>query len=170
MSNFLSGFSHISSQVPGLKALVSVQIPPATGFEAITSSISSLFGSKRAAYLALTNSGLCHVITSGSSVVKKTEIAESSIDKVRISNGSLPDFREVSLPQVALTTKKINIKKVKEGGETKMQEVPEYTEYDFTLFPVTFGPNLKYSQSAEEIHSSTEMRKNIIAYLQGLGK
>jgi hypothetical protein len=170
MSNFLSSFSHITSQVPGIQALVSVQLPSVSGFQAISDGISRLFGNKRAAYLGLTNSGLCHIQTMGSQVVKKTEIESSTIDVVRVNNGNLPGHTNVSLPNVQITTKKINFKQVKESGETKTIEEPQYTNYAFSLFPITFGANLKYSQTAQEILNSTQMRKQVLGYLQSLDK
>jgi hypothetical protein len=170
MANILSSFSHITSQLPSVQALVSVQLPSVSGFQAISDGFSKLFGNKRAAYLALTSNGLCHVQTVGTSVVKKTEIPSGIIDKVRISKQNLPGHSDVSLPDVEITTKKINFKKVKEGKETKTVEVPEYSNYNFTLFPVTFGANLSHSKSAEEILGSAEMRSKLLGYLEGFAK
>jgi hypothetical protein len=162
VQQFLGNFSHISAQVPGLKALASVELPAASGFRSILNSISGIFGNKRAAYVALGSQGLNLVQTVGTNVISQKAIAEAEIDKVKISNTNLAGSPGVELVSVAITTKKVTQKKQKDGT---MLDDTQYGSESFNMMPIAFQANLKYLQSENEILSSAAMRKELVAYL-----
>lgn len=162
----LSSFTHITQEIQGIRAIVSVQYPELTAIQSLSDSFSKILGNKRAVYLAVTDQQFWHIHTVGEKVVKKTPIEANHIDDVKISNTTLTGERDVKLPQVTITTKQVTQKTVKEGNEKKTVEVPNYTQHDFTLFPVTFLPNLKYSQKMDEVLQSVEMRQIVLNSLQ----
>jgi hypothetical protein len=178
--SILSSFTHITREIEGINALVSVQYPELSSFQSFGDSFSKIFGNKRAIYLASTSQSLIHIQTVGEKIVKQEVISLNDIDDIKISNSTLSGERNVSLQEVSITTKKITYKTIKEKIEvktekkTKMEtvkktiEVPVYQEYNFTLFPVTFLANLKYNQNQTEILQSVEMRKTMINFLQKL--
>jgi hypothetical protein len=178
--SILSSFTHITREIEGINALVSVQYPELSSFQSFGDSFSKIFGNKRAIYLASTPQSLIHIQTVGEKIVNQEVISLNDIDDIKISNSTLSGERNVSLQEVSITTKKIIHKTIKEKIEVKTEkktkmktvkktiEVPVYQEYNFTLFPVTFLANLKYNQNQTEIIQSVEMRKTMINFLQKL--
>ncbi len=178
--SILSSFTHITREIEGINALVSVKYPELSSFQSFGDSFSKIFGNKRAVYLASTPQSLVHIQTVGEKIAKKEVISINEIDDIKISNTTLAGERNVSLQEVNITTKKITYKTIKEKVEvqtekkikiqtvTKTIEVPVFQEYSFTLFPVTFLANLKYNQNQTEILQSVEMRKTLINFLQKL--
>ena len=176
--SILSSFSHITQEIEGINALVSVQYPELSSVQSLGDSLLKVFGNKRAVYLATTSQSLIHIQTAGKRIVKKEIINVSDIDNIQISNTTLTGEKNVGLQEVSITTKKISYKKVKEKIEEvvndkivkktieKTIEVPVFQQYDFTLFPVTFLANLKYNQNQTEVLQSIEMRKLMISFLQ----
>lgn len=164
----LSSFTHITQEISGIRAIVSVQYPELTAMESLSDSFSKIMGNKRAVYLAITDNTIWHIHTVGNKIVKKTAIETDTIDEIQVSNTTLSGERDVELPIVSLATNHITFKKVKEGKEKKTIEIPNYTQYDFTLFPVTFLANLKYNQNVNEVLQSVEMRQMVMNYLQKL--
>lgn len=176
--SILSSFSHITQEIEGINALVSVQYPELSSVQSLGDSLLKVFGNKRAVYLATTSQSLIHIQTAGKRIVKKEIINVSDIDNIQISNTTLTGEKNVGLQEVSITTKKISYKKVKEKIEevvndkivkktiVKTIEVPVFQQYDFTLFPVTFLANLKYNQNQTEVLQSIEMRKLMISFLQ----
>jgi hypothetical protein len=175
-SNILSSFTHITQQIDGVNALVSVQYPELSSFQSLSDSIAKVFGNKRAVYLASTPQKLVHIHTVGEKIVKQESISINDIDEIKVSNANLSG--NVSLQEVRITTKTITYKTVKEKVEEvtekktitktikKQVEVPVFQEYTFTLFPVVFQANLKYNQNMTEVLQSVEMRKNLVNHLQ----
>jgi hypothetical protein len=178
--SILSSFTHITREIEGINALVSVQYPELSSFQSFGDSFSKIFGNKRAVYLANTSQSLVHIQTVGEKIAKKEVININEIDDIKISNTTLAGERNVSLQEVSITTKTITYKTIKEKVEVQTEkktkikivkktiEVPVYQEYSFTLFPVTFLANLKYNQNQTEILQSVEMRKSLISFLQKL--
>jgi hypothetical protein len=178
--SILSSFTHITREIEGINALVSVQYPELSSFQSFGDSFSKIFGNKRAIYLASTSQSLIHIQTVGEKIVKQEVISLNDIDDIKISNSALSGERNVILQEVSITTKKVTHKTIKEKVEVKTEkktkmktvkktiEVPVYQEYNFTLFPVTFLANLKYNQNQTEILQSVEMRKTMINFLQKL--
>jgi hypothetical protein len=178
--SILSSFTHITREIEGINALVSVQYPELSSFQSFGDSFSKIFGNKRAIYLASTSQSLIHIQTVGEKIVKQEVISLNDIDDIKISNSTLSGERNVILQEVSITTKKVTHKTIKEKVEVKTEkktkmktvkktiEVPVYQEYNFTLFPVTFLANLKYNQNQTEILQSVEMRKTMINFLQKL--
>jgi hypothetical protein len=176
----LSAFTHITQEVSGIRAIVSVQFPELTTMQSLSDSFSKVFGNKRAVYLALTDNAIWHIHTVGNKITKKTAIEANTIDEVKMSNTTLSGERDVKLPTINLTTKHITYKTVKEKVEEKTKkktvmktikkqvEVPVFQEYNFTLFPVTFLANLKYNQNMNEVLQSVEMRQMVLDYLKKL--
>jgi hypothetical protein len=162
----LSSFTHITQEIQGIRAIVSVQYPELSSFQSLGDSFSKILGNKRAVYLAMTDQNLWHIHTVGEKVVKKVAIETQSIDDIQIAHTTLTGERDVKLPQVSITTKHITLKKVKEGKVKKTVEVPNFTQHDFTLFPVTFLANLKYNQKVDEVLQSVEMRQTVLSSLQ----
>ena len=164
----LSSFTHITQEITGIRAIVSVQYPELTAMQSLGDSFSKVLGNKRAIYLAITDNTIWHIHTVGNKIVKKIAIETHTIDEIKISNTTLSGERDVKLPIVNITTKHITTKTVKEGKEKKTIEIPNYTQYNFTLFPVTFLANLKYNQNANEVLQSVEMREMVIDFLKKL--
>jgi hypothetical protein len=178
--SILSSFTHITREIEGINALVSVQYPELSSLQSLSDSFSRVFGNKRAVYLACTPQNLIHVQTVGNMIVKQEIISINSIDDIRILNSTLSGERNVTLQEISITTKKITYKTIKEKIEVKTEkktrmktvkktiEVPVFQQYDFILFPVTFLANLKYNQNQTEILQSVEMRKTMIRFFQKL--
>jgi hypothetical protein len=178
--SILSSFTHITKEIEGINALVSVQYPELSSLQSFGDSFSKIFGNKRAVYLACNQQSLIHVQTVGEKIVKQEVINTNDIDDIKISNTTLTGERMVNLQEVSITTKKITYKTIKEKleeqvGEKKVKktikttiEIPVFKQYDFTLFPVTFLANLKYNQNQTEILQSVEMRKAMLNFLQKL--
>jgi hypothetical protein len=176
----LSAFTHITQEISGIRAIVSVQYPELTTMQSLSDSFSKVFGNKRAVYLAITDSTIWHIHTIGNKITQKTAIEANTIDDVKIANTNLSGERDVKLPTVNLITKHITYKTVKEQVEEKTEkktvmktikkqvEVPVFQEYSFTLFPVTFLANLKYNQNMNEVLQSVEMRQMVLDYLKKL--
>ena len=176
----LSAFTHITQEISGIRAIVSVQYPDLTIMQSFSDSFSKILGNKRAIYLAITDQTIWHIHTVGNKIVKKTAIEVSKIDEIQTSNTTLSGERDVKLPTVSLTTKHITYKTVKEKVEEKTEkktivktikkqvEIPVFQEYYFTLFPVTFLANLKYNQNMTEVLQSVEMRQMMMDYLKKL--
>ena len=164
----LSSFTHITQEISGIRAIVSVQYPELSTMQSLSDSLLKILGNKRAVYLAITDSTIWHIHTVGNKIVKKTAIEVNTIDKIQTSNTTLSGERNVKLPTVSLTTKHITLKKIKEGKQKKTIEIPNYIQYNFTLFPVTFLANLKYNQNVNEVLQSVEMRQMVMNYLQKL--
>ena len=176
----LSAFTHITQEISGIRAIVSVQYPDLTIMQSFSDSFSKILGNKRAIYLAITDQTIWHIHTVGNKIVKKTAIEVSKIDEIQTSNTTLSGERDVKLPTVSLTTKHITYKTVKEKVEEKTEkktivktikkqvEIPVFQEYYFTLFPVTFLANLKYNQNVTEVLQSVEMRQMMMDYLKKL--
>jgi hypothetical protein len=176
----LSSFTHITQEISGIRAIVSVQYPELTTMQSLSDSFSMILGNKRAVYLAITDNSVWHIHTVGNKIVKKIAIEVNTLDEIQISNTTLSGERDVKLPTVSLTTKHITYKTVKEKVEEKTEkktvmktikkqvEVPVFQEYNFTLFPVTFLANLKYNQNVNEVLQSVEMRQMVMNYLQKL--
>ena len=162
----LSSFTHITQEIQGIRAIVSVQYPELSAMQSLSDSFSKILGNKRAVYLAVTDQQLWHIQTVGEKIVKKVSIDANNIDEIKFSNTTLTGERDVKLPQVSITTKHITYKEVKEGKEKKTVEVPNFTQHDFTLFPVTFLSNLKYNQKVNEVLQSVEMRQIVLNSLQ----
>ena len=177
-ASILSSFTHITREIGGIDALVSVQYPELSPFQSLSDSFSKVFGNKRAVYLATTPQNLVHIQTVGEKIVKQESISINDIDEIKVSNAHLSSERDVTVQQVSITTKKITYKTVKEQVEEvtekktitktikKEVEVPVFQEYNFTLFPVVFQANLKYSQNMAEVLESVEMRKTLVNHLQ----
>jgi hypothetical protein len=176
----LSSFTHITQEISGIRAIISVQYPELSTLQSLSDSLSRVLGQKRAVYLAITDSAIWHIHTVGNKIVKKTAIEANTIDEIQTSNTTLSGERDVKLPTVNITTKHITYKTVKEKVEEKTEkktvvktikkqvEVPIFQKYDFTLFPVTFLANLKYNQNVNEVLQSVEMRQMVMNYLQKL--
>jgi hypothetical protein len=176
----LSSFTHITQEISGIRAIVSVQYLELTTLQSLSDSLSRVLGLKRAVYLAITDNTIWHIQTVGNKIVKKTAIEANTIDEIQTSNTTLSGERDVKLPTVNITTKHITYKTVKEKVEEKTEkktvvktikkqvEVPVFQEYNFTLFPVTFLANLKYNQNVNEVLQSVEMRQMVMNYLQKL--
>jgi hypothetical protein len=176
----LSAFTHITQEISGIRAIVSVQYPELTTMQSLSDSFSKVLGNKRAVYLAITDSTVWHIHTVGNKITKKTAIEANTIDDIKIANTNLSGERDVKLPTVSLTTKHITYKTVKEQIEEKTEkkkvmktvkkqvEVPVFQEYSFTLFPVTFLANLKYNQNMNEVLQSVQMRQMVIDFLKKL--
>jgi hypothetical protein len=176
--SILSSFTHITQEIEGVNALVSVQYPELSSFQSLGDSLLKVFGNKRAVYLAVTSQSLIHIQTVGKRIVKQEIISVSDIDEIKIFNTTLTGEKNVGLQEVSITTKKISYKKVKEKMEEvvdnktvkktveKTIEIPVFQQYDFTLFPVTFLANLKYNQNQTEVLQSIEMRKLVLSFLQ----
>lgn len=164
----LSSFTHITQEISGIRAIVSVQYPELSTMQSLSDSLLKILGNKRAVYLAITDSTIWHIHTVGNKIVKKTVIEANTIDEIQTSNTTLSGERNVKLPTVSLTTKHITLKKIKEGKQKKTIEIPNYIQYNFTLFPVTFLANLKYNQNVNEVLQSVEMRQMVMNYLQKL--
>ena len=176
----LSAFTHITQEISGIRAIVSVQYPELTAMQSLSDSFSRILGNKRAIYLAITDQTIWHIHTVGNKIVQKTAIEISKIDEIQTSNTTLSGERDMKMPTVSLTTKHITYKTVKEKVEEKTEkktivktikkqvEIPVFQEYDFTLFPVTFLANLKYNQNMTEVLQSVEMRQMVMDYLRKL--
>lgn len=178
--SILSSFTHITREIDGINALVSVQYPELSSFQSFSDSFSKIFGNKRAVYLANTSQSLVHIQTIGDKISKKEVINIHEVDDIKILSTTLAGERNVSLQEVSITTKKITYKTIKEKIEEitekktitktikKTIEIPIFQEYNFILFPVTFLANLKYNQNQTEILQSAEMRKSLLNFLQKL--
>lgn len=176
----LSSFTHITQEISGIRAIVSVQYPELSGFQTLSDSFSKVLGNKRAVYLAVTDQAIWHIHTVGNKIVNKLAIEANTIDEIKVSNTNLSGERDVKMPVVNLTTKHITYKTIKEKVEEitekktitktvkKQVEVPIFQEYNFTLFPVTFLANLKYNQKVNEVLQSVEMRQMLMDYLKKL--
>lgn len=176
--SILSSFAHITQEIEGINALVSVQYPELSSLQSLGDSFLKVFGNKRAVYLATTSQSLIHIQTVGERIVKQEIISVSDIDEIKVFNTTLTGEKNVGLQEVSITTKKISYKKVKEKMEEvvdnktvkktveKTIEIPVFQQYDFTLFPVTFLANLKYNKNQTEVLQSIEMRKSVLSFLQ----
>ncbi len=170
--SILSSFPHITREIEGIHAIVSVQYPELSSFQTISDSFSKVFGNKRAVYLGITSNHIWHIQTVGEKIVEKVAFSIDDIDNIDVMSSTLTGQSEVKLPQVSITTKKITFETIKEKIDKKTVkrtiEVPVYQEYNFTLFPVTFLANLKYNQSQKEVLQSAEMKQSVINFIKKL--
>lgn len=170
--SILSSFPHITREIEGINAIVSVQYPELSSFQTISDSFSKVFGNKRAVYLGITSNHIWHIQTVGEKIVEKVSFSINEIDNIDVASTTLTGQRDVKLPQISLTTKKITFETIKEEIDKKTVkktiEVPVFQEYNFTLFPVTFLANLKYNQSQTEVLQSAEMKQSVINFTKKL--
>lgn len=87
--SILSSFTHITSEIEGINALVSVQYPELSSLQSLGDSFLKVFGNKRAVYLATTSQSLIHIQTVGERIVKQEIISVSDIDEIKIFNTTL---------------------------------------------------------------------------------
>lgn len=170
--SILSSFTHITREIEGINAIVSVQYPELSSFQSVNDAVSKVFGKKRAVYLAITSSKIWHIQTVGEKVVEKVLFDIHEIDNINVGSTTLKNQHEVKISQISITTKKITFKTIKEKVEKKTLkktiEIPIFQQYDFTLFPITFLANLKYSQNQTEVLQSVEMKQIVLNFLKKL--
>lgn len=151
----LSSFSHITTSIDKpVKALVSVQYPTLSGLDNFKDSIKAIFKQKRAVYLALSEKQLVHIQTVGTSVVSKKTFNFSQLEAIHFNKMNLSEVKSFSIPTVTLSVKE------KKGKKETVNQ------YEFSLFPSLFYPNLVYSEKLNEITQFVEMRQEILSTLQ----
>jgi hypothetical protein len=170
--SILSSFTHITKEIEGISAIVSVQYPELSSLQSISDSFAKVCGNKRAVYLGITSNNIWHIQTVGEKIVKKVSFNMNEIDNIDVVSTTLTGHGEVKLSQINFTTKKITFETIKEKIEKKTVkktiEVPVFQEYTFTLFPVTFLANLKYNQSQTEVMQTAEMKQSLINFTKKL--
>jgi len=170
--SILSSFPHITKEIEGVSAIVSVQYPELSALQSISDSFSKVFGHKRAVYLVISSNNLWHIQTVGEKIVDKFLFNINEIENIDVVSTTLSGLHELKLPQISITTRKITTETIKEKIDKKMVkkivEVPVFQEYNFTLFPITFLANLKYHQSHQEVLQSVEMKQNVINFTKKL--
>jgi len=171
-SSILSSFTHITREIEGINAIVSVQYPELSFFQSLNDSFSKVFGNKRAVYLGITPNKIWHIHTVGKKIVKKGSFDINEIDNIDVASTSLAGQYGVKLSQISITTKKITFETIKEKIDKKSVkktiEVPVFRQYNFTLFPVTFLANLKCNRNQTEILQSVEMKQIVLSFSKKL--